>query len=225
MVTRGAADGRGKTWINWVQQDPTAQTDHRDRLGPAASRDLAPHATPALHAARGRTGAPSGCSARWRARARSHRRRWSSSSSRKAWPSFAAQRPVRGSARGGNANTQLDGDLQLAGEPDDYVYTLRRVAAALRHRAARGGAVVCGAGRSRCCAAVFIVEFAPPRDARACSSRSCACSRRVPSVVYGLIGILVLVPFVDNHLIDRRRKESVAYVVQLDRPSAARRRR
>ena len=37
----------------------------------------------------------------------------------------------------------------------------------------------------------------------------------VPSVIYGLIGILVLVPFVGNHLITQGRKESVAYVVQL----------
>ena len=35
-------------------------------------------------------------------------------------------------------------------------------------------------------------------------------------MIYGLIGILVLVPFVGNHLISQRRKESVAYVVQLD---------
>jgi ABC-type phosphate transport system permease subunit len=38
----------------------------------------------------------------------------------------------------------------------------------------------------------------------------------VPSVIYGLIGILVLVPFINDHLISRSRKESVAYVVQLN---------
>ena len=37
----------------------------------------------------------------------------------------------------------------------------------------------------------------------------------VPSVVYGLIGILVLVPFVGDTLISTERKESVYYVVQL----------
>jgi ABC-type phosphate transport system permease subunit len=37
----------------------------------------------------------------------------------------------------------------------------------------------------------------------------------VPSVIYGLIGVLVLVPFVGNHLISTERKESVIYVVQL----------
>ena len=34
----------------------------------------------------------------------------------------------------------------------------------------------------------------------------------VPSVIYGLIGVLVIVPFVGNHLISAERKESVAYV-------------
>jgi phosphate transport system permease protein len=37
----------------------------------------------------------------------------------------------------------------------------------------------------------------------------------VPSVIYGLIGVLVLVPLVGNHLISTQRKESVIYVVQL----------
>ena len=37
----------------------------------------------------------------------------------------------------------------------------------------------------------------------------------VPSVVYGLIGILVLAPFVGNHLVSPGRKESVQFVIQL----------
>ena len=37
----------------------------------------------------------------------------------------------------------------------------------------------------------------------------------VPSVVYGLIGILVLVPFVGNDLITTGEKESVINVIQL----------
>ncbi len=37
----------------------------------------------------------------------------------------------------------------------------------------------------------------------------------VPSVIYGLIGVLVLVPFVNDHLISTERKESVFYVIQL----------
>jgi ABC-type phosphate transport system permease subunit len=37
----------------------------------------------------------------------------------------------------------------------------------------------------------------------------------VPSVIYGLIGILVLVPFVGNHIINQGDKESVQFIVQL----------
>jgi ABC-type phosphate transport system permease subunit len=37
----------------------------------------------------------------------------------------------------------------------------------------------------------------------------------VPSVVYGLLGVLVVVPFIGNHLISEHEKASVAYVVSL----------
>ena len=37
----------------------------------------------------------------------------------------------------------------------------------------------------------------------------------VPSVIFGLIGILVLVPFLGQHVISQGRKEDVQYVVQL----------
>ncbi len=38
----------------------------------------------------------------------------------------------------------------------------------------------------------------------------------VPSVVYGLIGILALAPYINHHLISNSRKASVEYVVQLN---------
>jgi phosphate transport system permease protein len=38
----------------------------------------------------------------------------------------------------------------------------------------------------------------------------------VPSVVYGLIGVLVLVPFIGNHLISQAAKNSVIPVIQLN---------
>jgi phosphate transport system permease protein len=61
---------------------------------------------------------------------------------------------------------------------------------------------------------IFIVELAPPRLRRVVIPviRLLA---SVPSVVYGLIGILVLVPFVGNHLISPAEKESLANTVQL----------
>src|SRR5262249_7182956 len=61
---------------------------------------------------------------------------------------------------------------------------------------------------------IFIVELAPARLRRVVVPviRLLA---SVPSVVYGLIGILVLVPFVGNHLISPAEKESLASTVQL----------
>ncbi|HLM86965.1 MAG TPA: ABC transporter permease subunit [Solirubrobacteraceae bacterium] len=61
---------------------------------------------------------------------------------------------------------------------------------------------------------VFIVELAPPRVSRVVIPvvRLLA---SVPSVIYGLIGILVLVPFVGRHLISTHERESVQGVVQL----------
>jgi len=61
---------------------------------------------------------------------------------------------------------------------------------------------------------VFIVELAPERLRRIVIPvvRLLA---SVPSVIYGLIGILVIVPFVGNHIISPGEKESVQNVVQL----------
>ena len=64
-------------------------------------------------------------------------------------------------------------------------------------------------------AAIFLTEFAPPPVRRALDPviRLLA---GVPSVVYGLIGILAIAPFIGNHLISSSRRHSVFYVVQLN---------
>jgi phosphate transport system permease protein len=61
---------------------------------------------------------------------------------------------------------------------------------------------------------VFIVELAPARVRRVMIPvvRLLA---SVPSVIYGLIGILVLVPFVGNHLITTQEKVAMQNTVQL----------
>ncbi len=61
---------------------------------------------------------------------------------------------------------------------------------------------------------VFIVELAPVRLRRVVIPMVRLLAS-VPSVIYGLIGILVLVPFVGHHLITTHEKESVQNVVQL----------
>ena len=83
-------------------------------------------------------------------------------------------------------------------------------------------------------AVVIGLVFASSPRSSSSSSRPRGCNRvlepvirllaAVPSVVYGLIGILVLVPFVADTSSRESRKESVAYVVQLDgrRPGRSR---
>jgi phosphate transport system permease protein len=61
---------------------------------------------------------------------------------------------------------------------------------------------------------VFIVELAPKRVTRVVIPMVRLLAS-VPSVIYGLIGILVLVPFVDNNLITLHEKESMQGIVQL----------
>ena len=63
-------------------------------------------------------------------------------------------------------------------------------------------------------ASIFIVELASPRVRRV-AIPVIRLLASVPSVIYGLIGILVLVPFVGNHLITAHEKASVQNVVEL----------
>jgi phosphate ABC transporter permease protein PstC len=63
-------------------------------------------------------------------------------------------------------------------------------------------------------ASIFIVEFAPDR-LRAIIVPVVRLLAAVPSVIFGLIGILVLVPFVGNHVVTAGQKKSVEFVVQL----------
>ncbi len=63
-------------------------------------------------------------------------------------------------------------------------------------------------------AAIFLTEFAPTAVRRVLEPvvRLLA---GVPSVIYGLVGLLLIAPWVSQHLISTARKESVQYVVQL----------
>ncbi len=63
-------------------------------------------------------------------------------------------------------------------------------------------------------AAVFIVEMAPQR-VRRIAEPTIQLLAGVPSVVYGLVGILVIAPWVESTFISTGRKESVDRVVQL----------
>ena len=62
--------------------------------------------------------------------------------------------------------------------------------------------------------AVFMVEFAP-RPIQRVLEPVVRLLASVPSVIYGLIGVLVVVPFIGNHLITAQEKASVTPVIQL----------
>jgi phosphate transport system permease protein len=131
----------------------------------------------------------------------------------KAWPSFA-HNGLAWFGGGGDVDLQLEDIFSSPANPADYVYTLHAWPLLWGTFVVTAGAVLIGMVFSLL-AAIFIVEFAPLGINRVLEPvvRLLAA---VPSVVYGLIGILVIVPFVGEHLISQERQESVANVVQLD---------
>ena len=130
----------------------------------------------------------------------------------KAWPSFA-HNGLHWFGSGGNVDQQLTDIFNSPANPKAYEYTLHAWPLLYATALTTVSAVVIGLTFSLL-SAVFIVEFAPAR-LRAILEPVVRLLAAVPSVIYGLIGILVLVPFVGNHLISQERKNSVSYVVQL----------
>jgi phosphate ABC transporter permease protein PstC len=131
----------------------------------------------------------------------------------KAWPSFA-HNGLAWFSSGGDVDLQLEDIFNSPANPADYVYHLRAWPLLWGTFVVTAGAVLIGIAFSLF-AAIFIVEFAP-RQVNRVLEPVVRLLAAVPSVVYGLIGILVIVPWVGEHLISLERKESVAHIVQLD---------
>jgi phosphate transport system permease protein len=128
------------------------------------------------------------------------------------WPSFA-HNGLHWFGAGGNADNQLQaifssGDLKTA-----YVYTFHAwplIWSTILITVSAGViAFVCSLFF-----AVFMVEFAPDWLRRVLEPvvRLLA---SVPSVIYGLVGVLVVVPFIGNDLITASEKASVTPVISL----------
>ncbi len=131
----------------------------------------------------------------------------------KAWPSFHTN-GLSWFGSGGDVDEQLramQASRALAGHSVEYFRAWPLIWGTLLTT----GIAVALALVVSTLAAVFLVEFAPPAMRRALDPviRLLA---GVPSVIYGLIGILALAPWINNHLISNGRKASVAYVVQLN---------
>src|SRR3984957_2985908 len=131
---------------------------------------------------------------------------------KEAWPSFA-HNGFSWFLPGGNVDTQIQsiftsGDLDHA--PQFMIRAWPLIWSTILTTA---GAVVI----SFVCSlfvAVFMVEFAP-RPLKLVLEPVVRLLASVPSVIFGLIGVLVLVPFIGNHLITPGEKASVTPVIQL----------
>lgn len=129
-----------------------------------------------------------------------------------AWPSFQ-HNGLAWFGSGGDPDQQLTAMINGPKEAAHYVYHFRAWPLIWGTLLTSGFAVLLGMAVS-VMAAVFIVEFAPAALRRLIDPvvRLLA---GVPSVVYGLFGLLAIAPWVEHNLISTQRKHSVQYVVQL----------
>ena len=132
---------------------------------------------------------------------------------REAWPAFA-HNGLGLFGTGGNADTQLQAVFtsgqQLSRHPD---YHLRGWPMVWSTILVTVGSVVLAFVCSLF-VSIFIVEFAPGWLRRALEPviRLLA---SVPSVIYGLIGVIIVVPYIGNHLVTNSERASVTPVISL----------
>jgi phosphate transport system permease protein len=132
----------------------------------------------------------------------------------KAWPSFSHNGIDWFSPfAGGNVDDELVNIFESPSNPAQYVYTMHAWPLIYATVLITACAVVLGVAFALL-SAMFIVEFAP-ESLRRVLEPVVRLLAAVPSVIYGLIGILVLVPFLGNHIIDTGDKEAVAGVFSL----------
>jgi ABC-type phosphate transport system permease subunit len=128
------------------------------------------------------------------------------------WPSFA-HNGLAWFGSGGNVDTQIR-EIFLSGETGTHaVYTFHAWPLLWSTILITGGAVVLSVLISLLVAA-FIVEFAPD-PMKAILKPTIRLLAAVPSVIYGLIGVLVVVPFIGNNLIPESARASKAGVISL----------
>jgi phosphate transport system permease protein len=131
----------------------------------------------------------------------------------RAWPSFS-HNGISWFGPGGDVDTQLRAMGAGKALPGHSIYYFRAWPLIWGTLITTLAAVLLALAISSL-AAIFLTEFAPPAVKRTLDPviRLLA---GVPSVIYGLIGILAIAPYINNHLLSQSRKASVSYVVQLN---------
>jgi phosphate ABC transporter permease protein PstC len=130
-----------------------------------------------------------------------------------AWPSFAHNGYCEWFLPGGDVELQLRAIFSGPSQAAHYVYHLRAWPILWDTILVTGGAVAIGLPFS-IFAAVFIAELSP-LPLRRVLHPVVRLLAAVPSVVYGLIGILALAPWIEHNFITQADKRSVQAVVQL----------
>jgi phosphate transport system permease protein len=129
-----------------------------------------------------------------------------------AWPTIS-HNGLSWLGSGGKLEEQISSMQETSVHPPASAYHLRAWPLIWGTIVTAGVAVVLGLAIA-VLSSIFIVELAPTR-VRRIAIPVIRLLASVPSVVYGLIGILVLVPFVGNHVISPAEKTSLQDTVLL----------
>jgi phosphate transport system permease protein len=130
----------------------------------------------------------------------------------RAWPSFQ-HNGLSWFTGKGDVDVQIGNQVNTGAKPTSADYQLGAWPLIWGTVLTSGLAVIIGLAFS-VLAAIFIVEFSPGGLRRVVVPVGRLLAA-VPSVIYGLIGILVLAPIVNDHLVSEARKKSVQYVINL----------
>jgi phosphate transport system permease protein len=129
-----------------------------------------------------------------------------------AWPSFS-HNGLAWFSSGGNVQIEMQNIYNSPNNPAHYVYTLHAWPLIYGTILSTGLAVILGLTLALL-GAVFLVEFAPPLLQRTLRP-AVRLLAGVPSVIYGLVGLLALAPLVNKYLVSPSFKLAVAPVVQI----------
>lgn len=132
-----------------------------------------------------------------------------------AWPTYQ-HNGLLWLTGGADVDRQLDAMINAGANPGPDIYRLRAWPLIWGTILTTGLAVLLGT-LIAVLSAIFIVEFAP-RPVERVVVPMVRLLAAVPSVIYGLVGILVLAPWINDTFITAEQRKSVEFVVPLTGP-------